>query len=465
RSISSVLMPSLHSLRSLPSVDELLNRPALAQAAGQLGHELAVKAARETIDLERRRILSEGPDGEERAAADDLAGRAARSAWGRVRPSLRRVINATGVVVHTNLGRAPLCQAAIDAVGAAAAGYSTLELDLSGGGRGERHAHLAGLLSDLLGTESAMVVNNNAGAVLLALSTLARGKEVILCRGQAVEIGGGFRVPDIMRRGGVRLVEVGTTNRAYLADYEAAVTARTASLLHVHSSNFKVVGFTSDVTVAELGDLSRRTGLPLLDDLGSGCLLDTRPFGLAAEPSVQSSVQAGSSLVCFSGDKLLGGPQAGIVAGRRDLVDRLKRDPLARAMRVDKLTIAALHATLVEYATGRALRTVPVWQMIGRTAVALARQASSWASRLPGASVVAGQSTVGGGSLPEATLPTTLLRLPRRGSASRLLAALRRQERPVIARIQDGAVVLDPRTVQPGEEEALLSAAVTALNE
>ncbi|MDE3077006.1 MAG: L-seryl-tRNA(Sec) selenium transferase, partial [Chloroflexota bacterium] len=387
-----------------------------------------------------------------------LARLASQAAWSSLKSSLRPVVNATGVVLHTNLGRAPLAASAIQAMVSVARGYSSLELDLQTGKRGDRHAHLEGLLCDFLGVEAALAVNNNASAMLLALTALAKGKEVVLSRSQAVEIGGSFRVPDILRRSGARLVEIGTTNRTYLSDYENALTDRTALLLAVHASNFRVVGFTHEVAIPELAELSRRTGVPLVHDLGSGCLLDTREFGLGAEPTVGESVSAGTSLVCFSGDKLLGGPQAGIVVGRKDLVDRLKRDPLARAIRIDKLSLAALHATAIEYVTGRARQTVPVWQMIGRTVAELERKAEQWAGELPGSDTVEGRSTVGGGSLPEETLPTVLLRLPGKASATRQLEALRRHDPPVVARIQDGAVVVDPRTVQDSGEPALLHA-------
>src|SRR5581483_9535972 len=408
-------LESAADLRSLPSVDALLKQPLLVSAMSELGHDLVVGAARQVLEGERLALVqgeASSPD------SSELAERVAAMAYGKILAGPRQVINATGVIVHTNLARAPLCEAAIKAIDGVVRGYSAIELDLETGRRGDRHAHLRPLLCELLDVEEAIVVNNNASAVLLALSALARGKEVILSRGEAVEIGGGFRVPDIMRRSGAKLVEVGTTNRTYVSDYADAIGERTAALLAVHSSNFRVVGFVHPVPIDELAGLARDRGVPLIHDLGSGCLLDTTQFGLAPEPTVQASVRAGADLVCFSGDKLLGGPQAGIVAGRRELVQRLARDPLARATRIDKLTMAALHGTLVEYARGCAVQSIPVWQMIAVSLAALTDRAQRWAAAIPGAEVIPGRSTVGGGSLPGETLPTALVRMPARQPAA-----------------------------------------------
>ncbi|HVA26012.1 MAG TPA: L-seryl-tRNA(Sec) selenium transferase [Chloroflexota bacterium] len=466
-------MPASSATRLLPSVDELLKRQPLAEAAAALGHEIALRAARRVLQEERERLLRQAERSEAAVATvqdgnspfalgmtkEQLAAQAAEMAWQTAAPSLRPVINATGVVIHTNLGRAPLCAEAIAAMQGLGGGYSNLELDLASGKRGDRQDHIQGILREVLGVEAAVVVNNNASAVLLVLTALARGKEVIVSRGQAVEIGGGFRIPDVMRRSGARLVEVGSTNRTYGRDYEEAITEKTAALMRIHSSNFRVIGFTNEVGIEDMAELAHGRGLLLLDDLGSGSLIDTAQFGLMREPMVQTSVAAGVDLVCFSGDKLLGGPQAGIIAGRREAVERCKRDPLMRAMRTDKMTLAALQATLLEYLKGRALETIPVWRMIATPVEELRRRASAWASSLPGSTVVEGRSAIGGGSLPEETLPTALLRLARKGSAQRQLGALR--SRGVIARIQEDAVVLDPRTVQP-EEEAVLRSALHA---
>jgi L-seryl-tRNA(Ser) seleniumtransferase len=334
-----------------------------------------------------------------------------------------------------------------------ARGYSTLEYDLAKGERGSRAAHAEELLVRLTGAEAALVVNNNAAAVLLCLTALARGKGVLISRSQLVEIGGGFRVPDVMKQSGARLVEVGTTNRTHLDDYQNALDARTALLLRAHHSNFKIVGFTAEPTLEALCTL----GLPVVDDLGSGALLDTTTFGLAHEPMVQESLRAGAALVTFSGDKLLGGPQAGLVVGRKELVARLKKHPLARAVRADKLCLAALTATLLHYLRDEAVREIPVWRMIAMPLAEIEARARHWVAELGAGSVVAGESAIGGGSLPGETLPTRLVALPARAPGV-FAARLRETDPPVIARVAEGRVVLDPRTVAPEDEPALLEA-------
>jgi L-seryl-tRNA(Ser) seleniumtransferase len=373
------------------------------------------------------------------------------------------VINATGVIIHTNLGRAPLSKRAIQAVQAVAAGYSTLEYDLEAGQRGKRDAHAERIVCDVTGAEAALVVNNNAAAVLLILTALAQGREAILSRGQLVEIGGGFRVPEVMAQSGAQLVEVGTTNRTRLADYERAIGVNTALLMVAHASNFKIIGFTEQPPLADLAALAHERGLPLINDLGSGALLDTAPFGLAHEPTVQEALVAGCDLVAFSGDKLLGGPQAGIIVGRRDLVDLLKRHPLARAMRMDKLDLAALVATLDSYRRGAALEEIPVWRMIALPLDAIQKRARRWAKQIGAGRVIAGESTVGGGSLPGETLPTALLALDV-PSPDAFLAALRREPTPVIARIADDRVLLDPRTVRVEEDRAVVESLVRLIS-
>jgi L-seryl-tRNA(Ser) seleniumtransferase len=376
-------------------------------------------------------------------------------------PTLRRVINATGVVIHTNLGRAPLSAAARAAMEEACRGYSTLEYDLPAGQRGHRTVHAERWLCELTGAEEALVANNNAGAVLLALTGLAQGRGVTISRGQLVEIGGGFRVPDVMEQSGARLIEVGTTNRTHLRDYASALDAHedVALILRAHHSNFRIVGFTTEPSLAELVDLGKERGLPVMDDLGSGALLDTAPYGLAHEPMVQESVTAGAAVICFSGDKLLGGPQAGIIVGRAEYVEPLKRHPLARALRSDKLCLAALQATLLPYLTDRAIEEIPVWRMIAAPLAEIERRARRWRQTLRRAgveaNVVDGESTVGGGSLPGETLPTKLVALatPHPNPSA---DALRSADPPVIARIEEDRLVLDPRTVLPEEEGELI---------
>ncbi len=434
----------------LPAVGRLINEPAYARLRERFPHDLVVAAIREQLVAER----SAGTIAE----TDRLA-----CVEGRLRdwtaPSLRRVINASGVIVHTNLGRAPLARSAVAAVVQVAEGYSNLELELAGGKRGERAAHVAPLLRRLTGAPAALVVNNNAGAVLLLLAALCRSREVIVSRGEQVEIGGSFRMPDVMRLSGARMVEVGTTNRTRAGDYEEAITARTAALLRVHTSNFRVTGFTESPTLAELGEVAHRHGLLLLDDLGSGSL-----FGIADEPSVVESLRH-ADIVAFSGDKLLGGPQAGILLGSADLVRKLAKHPLARALRVDKLSLAALEATLREWLLGRASDSVPVERMLAVPPAELRRRAALWVVKLGDREIAAdlleGESAAGGGSLPGHGLPTTLVALP--GPASKLLRALREGEAPVVARILADRCCLDPRTVLQGEDELLFEAVERAL--
>ena len=447
---------SQDALRRLPSVDRLLQGEAASRWVAALGRDLVVEACREALEAERRRVLSgEAYAGEEALWADVVARLQAT-----VQPTLRPVINASGVVIQTNLGRSPLSEATLDAMRRAGEGYSNLEYDLAAGERGSRYVHAEALLTRLTGAEAGLLVNNNAGAVLLALSALARGREVIISRGQLVEIGGGFRIPDVMAQSGARLVEVGTTNRTYASDYRAAITDETAALMRVHSSNFRVIGFTHQPTLDELVALAHERGLPLIDDLGSGTLLDTAPYGLAHEPTVQESVAAGADVVTFSGDKLLGGPQAGIIVGRADLVAQLRRHPLTRALRVDKTTIAGIQANLLHYVKGEATREVPIWRMIAATADEVAARARALIAALGEAGarceVVLGQSMIGGGSLPEETLPTALIAVEI-SAPSDAARALRLGDPAVVSRVQDDLLLLDLRTVLPREEEALIA--------
>ena len=437
------------SPRDLPSVDRLLRDPLLER----LPRDLTLQAARDVLDEARRASL----DGGWSFTLDDLPRLVEERVRAATAPRLRSVLNASGVVIHTNLGRAPLSRAALEAAHQAASGYSNLEYDLDAGARGSRHNLVTDLLKRLTGGEDAVIANNIAGAVLLIVSGLGQGREAVISRGQLVEIGGGFRIPDVMRQSSVSLVEVGTTNRTYAADFEAAVSERTALLLRVHASNFLQVGFTHQPTLEELVEVARRHSLPVIDDLGSGSLLDTARFGLAREPMVQTSVAAGVTLVAFSGDKLLGGPQAGIIVGSAAEIARLRRHPLMRAIRPDKLTLAALGATLVHYVRGEAEREVPVWRMMSAATDGLERRARALASQL-GASVAETRSAVGGGSLPGQTQPSWAVALCSE-SPDRLAAALRRADPPVVARIEDDRVLLDLRAILP-EQDAILAEAV-----
>lgn len=411
--------------------------------------------ARQALETARGAIArgSEAPS-EERLAEDVLG--LARLVF---EPSLRPVINATGVIIHTNLGRAPLSSAAIEAMAAVSRGYSNLEFDLEAGERGSRFTHLEAALRQLTGAEAAIAVNNNASALLLALTALASGRGVIVSRGQAVEIGGGFRIPDVMRQSGATPIEVGTTNRTYLRDYEAAIRPDTAAVMRVHASNFRITGFTEQPELRDLARVAHERGLLLLDDIGSGCLLDVRQFGLAAEPSVGESMAAGADLCLFSGDKLLGGPQAGIIAGRAELVDTLRRHPLARAVRMDKTSVAALQATLLHYLRGEALTHIPVWRMIAMPLAEIEARARAWAGVVSGSKVVDGRSMIGGGSLPEESLPTKLLAVEGDGARlTQMARALRLGDPAVVARIEGGMLLLDPRTVDPAQDGAIVEA-------
>ena len=441
-------------LRKLPSVDRLLQEESIAALVARWGHELAADAVRETLGAVRQTIQ----EGDTCPPLGSLCQEVADRLATRLQPTLRPAINATGVIVHTNLGRAPLSAETRQAMDAVALGYSNLEYDLEMGKRGSRYVHAEEILCRLTGAEAALVVNNNAGALLLILMCLARGREVIISRGQLVEIGGGFRIPDVMRESGATLVEVGTTNRTYVRDYEAAIGEETVALMRVHHSNFQIVGFAHEPALEDLVILAAQRDLLFLDDLGSGTLLDTSLYGLTHEPTMQESVAAGVSLLSCSGDKLLGGPQAGIILGRADLLARLKTFPLTRALRVDKTTLAGLQATLRHYLLGEATDKVPVWRMISQREESLKERADTWIRELEGfgvsAELMPGQSTVGGGSLPGQTLPTWLVTLAVE-SPHALAACLRAGEPPVIARIENDHLVLDPRTVLPEQETTL----------
>lgn len=441
----------MNDLRLLPSVDSLLQSQTGIDFIASYGRPLTLNAIRVILDEVRRAYSKTSviPTQEELL---DLVSQQLRD-W--TLPTLRPVINAAGVILHTNLGRAPLSQSAMQAVQRVAMGYSTLEYDLEKGKRGSRLVHAEALLRQITGAEAAIVVNNNAAAVMLVLTALARRRSVVIARSQLVEIGGGFRVPDVMKQSGARLLEVGTTNRVHLADYEEAMQASPVLFMRAHRSNFRIVGFTSEPDLSAIAAIAHRNGIPLMDDLGSGSLLDTARFDLAHEPMVQESLDAGADLVCFSGDKLLGGPQAGIIVGRGDLIAKLKKHPLARAIRADKLCLAALTGTLLHYLKDEAEFEIPIWRMIATELEQVQERAVTWRQWLEQGDVIPGESTIGGGSLPGETLPTYLLALKVR-SPQRLLRRLRQAPVPVIARAQDEKVVLDPRTVLPEQDHLLL---------
>jgi L-seryl-tRNA(Ser) seleniumtransferase len=446
-----------NELRLLPGVDRLLNEAKIKQLLEIFPHDMVVELIRENLEC-CRTLISQG---KQTPILSEIVENIYRRGQSLARPGLRPLINATGVVLHTNLGRAPLSEAAVAAMNTISHGYNNLEFDLETGERGSRHTHTEALLCRLTGAEAALVVNNNASAVLLALSAFAKRKEVIVSRGQAVEIGGGFRIPEVMRQSSAKLIEVGTTNCTYIRDYEQAITPQTAALLHVHSSNFRVVGFTRMVTIQEMAALAKRRNLMVFDDLGSGCLLDTAQFGLSPEPTVQESIAAGINLAFFSGDKLLGGPQAGIIVGKKVYIDKLKKHPLVRALRVDKTRIAGLAATLLHYVKSEALIKVPVWRMISMPLTELDRRAKNWALSIDNfARVIDGESLIGGGSLPGATLPTRLVAIgdnKKPALARKIALSLRLQDTPVIGRISDGVLLLDPRTVSPEEDETVIN--------
>lgn len=463
-------------LREIPAVDELLLLPPLAELAMRVSRNLVVDAARTVLQRIRADVSHSAastlpePQAIARQIADDVAH--------LLTPSLRPVINATGVILHTNLGRAPLAEAAIEHIRQTAGQYANLEYDVPAGTRGRRDVHTSKLLERLTCAEAACVVNNNAAAVFLALAALARGGEVIVSRGELIEIGESFRIPDIMAESGAVLHEVGTTNRTSIADYQNAINERTRLLLRVHRSNFAIVGFTAKPGLSELVELSRRTRIPLYEDLGSGCLVDLGHQGLA-EPVVRTSIKAGVDLVSFSGDKLLGGPQAGILAGRREIISRVRKHPLFRALRVDKLVIAALEATLLVYLRSD-VDALPALRMIRTSAAEIEKQASRLAQALKPllassrteVEVTEGQSVIGGGSTPAEYLPTTLLRITSaKYSAAQLEERLRAgvnvaaaEHIPVLARVSEDRLVLDLRTVFPSQEEQLAQALAAALS-
>ncbi|HEY3374983.1 MAG TPA: L-seryl-tRNA(Sec) selenium transferase [Candidatus Aquicultor sp.] len=456
-------------LRQLPKVDEVLDLPDVRDLLEAYPRPLVVDGVRYVIDERRSRILLMDEDEltSVDVSIDSLLSELVAWLEQQYAPSLKRVINATGVVIHTNLGRSILSKDAIEAVVMAAGNYSNLEFDLEKGARGSRHSHVEAVLTKITGSEAGMVVNNNASAVLLALSALSNGKESICSRGQLVEIGGSFRIPDVMRQSGAILREVGTTNKTYIDDFRAAVTENTALIMKVHTSNYRIVGFTAEPSLEEMVALGDELGIAVMEDLGSGVLLDLSKYGVPYEPTVQESVRAGVDVITFSGDKLLGGPQAGIIVGKAEFINKMKKHPLARAVRVDKMTLAALEATLRDYLDMDNVREKnPTIRMLTMQLDELDARAKTLAeqltSTLGGDYIVRTEpevSRVGGGSLPLAELPTVVVSLtPTFASINAVEEALRRNDPPVIVRIKEGSALLDPRTIQEGEDDEVLAA-------
>lgn len=449
-------------MKEIPKVDRILSWPKISALLEKHPRPEVLVAVRSVLDQLREQVRHN----DDAALLDPgrICARVALELTTRSRPSLQAVVNGTGVVVHTNLGRSPLADGAEEAIHTVSAGYSNLEFDLETGQRGTRYAHVEGLICELTGAEAALVVNNNAAAVILALSSLAQGREVVVSRGELVEIGGSFRIPDVMRQSGAQLVEVGTTNRTHVRDFQAAMTDETALLLKVHTSNFAIIGFTAEASVAEMSSVGQEKGIPVMLDAGSGCLVDLSPYGICGEPTIRQYLEAGADVVTFSGDKLLGGPQAGLIAGQRRFIEPMKRHPLLRALRMDKLSLAALEATLRLYRDERqALAAIPTLHMLTMTTQQLARRADIIARRLRrslpvGVTLVKhpGESSAGGGSFPLLQLPTTLIEVVVDGhSPQQIEAALRRAATPVIGRIHRDRFLLDVRTVMDRDLLAL----------
>ena len=461
-------MPDQARLARLPKVDQIIESGEMAALSGEIARPLLVKAARQTVEELRARLLADAEVSEEELCVKGAAALAIPRARLLALPSLRRVVNATGVVVHTNLGRSLLAPTALKRVTELSQSYSNLEYDLEAGHRGSRYVHVIEILKEITGAEGVLVVNNNAAAVFLCLMTFASGKEVIVSRGQLVEIGGSFRIPDVMSRSGAVLREVGTTNKTHLRDYENAICSQTGMLLKVHTSNYAIVGFTKEVPLSEMAELGKRYGLPVMEDLGSGTLIDFSQYGLKpAEPTVGQALAAGADLLTFSGDKLLGGPQAGVILGKAEMIDALRSNPVNRALRIDKMTLAALEATLELYREPkRALREIPTLAMITITYEELRKKADSLAralnaKKIPGLLVTRtdGISRVGGGAMPLASPMSRLLEISIRGmSPTRLERGLREHATPIICRMEDGRLLMDMRTISDKDRPVIIEA-------
>jgi len=451
--------------RSLPSVDTLLQTDEVAELVRNFSHDAVTTLARDVLGKAREKIKNDGESPSVDGMISEIVGRADR-AWGSWP---KQLVNATGVVLHTNLGRAPLSEKVAKAASDSASIYSDLEFDLDSGKRGSRNAHISNLLAQSSGAEAGLAVNNNASGVLLTLAAVVSAdpakSEVIVSRGEAVEIGGGFRVPDVMRQSGATLVEVGTTNRTYAKDYEAAITPRTAAILKVHPSNFVVEGFTHVPELADMVAVGKKHNVPVINDLGSGCLIDTRKYGLDQEPQVQDSVSDGAALTLFSGDKLLGGPQAGLIAGEKKWIDVVSKHPLARAVRIDKMTLSAIAATLVSYLKNAHEEEIPIWRFISTDEATIAARAEKWREETGIGQIERSRSAIGGGSLPGQTMPTSVMVIEPKGSADNFAALLRKSPSAVVARIENDRILLDPRTVMADQDQAVIEAIKFAVDQ
>ena len=455
-------------LQELPSVDEILKGPDGIRWCEAYPRRFVLKAIRAIIEIRRKEIIEvSSTDISLEGMAKDIEAKVQKlSAF-----SLQPLINATGIVIHTNLGRSILSEKILENVKKVSESYSNLEYNLEEGKRGKRYAHITGLLREITGAESALIVNNNAAAVFLSLSTLAKGKEVIVSRGELVEIGGSFRVPDVMASSGAILREVGATNKTHLKDYKNAINENTALILKVHQSNFRITGFTEDVPIEELKKLSEKHNIPLMYDLGSGCMIDLRPYGIHSEPSVQEIMKSGVDIITFSGDKLLGGPQGGVIVGRKELIERMQKNPLTRAVRIDKLTLAAFEAVLMEYVDlEKAVENIPTLNMLLQKPETIKERAKKIASGIKRhvknaeVEVVSDKSKAGGGSLPEMEFPTYAVSIkPENISVNELEERLRKGTPPIVARIKDDALLLDARTIRNEEIDELVKCVKTAL--
>lgn len=457
-------------LRGLPKIDDAMSSDEFKTLIEKRGRDIVLGTIRRVIEREREDILKGKKRGEP-LSIPRLREKAELEIAGKLEPSIRHAVNATGIILHTGLGRAMMPEAAVEAVKDVMRGYCNLAIDMETGKRGHRDEHVSALLCELTGAEAATIVNNNAAATVLILNTLARRKEVIVSRGHLVEIGGAFRMPDVMKTSGTKMREVGTTNKTHLKDYSDAINEKTGAILRVHQSNYRIVGFSSEPSLEELVELAHDNGLPLVDDLGSGALVDTSKYGLEHEPLVQFSNQKGADVVCFSGDKLIGGPQAGIIVGKKDLIEKIKKNPLARALRIDKMTAAAMEATLKLFLNPEKLsETHPTYRMLSYDLNTLEKRAQKVLDKLnakfPGIKIADGECMIGSGSVPTQTVPTKVIQIKSsKTSADSLARRLRSHKTPIFGRIQKDAVLLDFRTIQPDEDEIIIDALNELLKE